>query len=72
MSNLIDQIKIFHALNLQPICEHKRKIWELEIDKYLININKIKESFVKVENIKHIKKRTSRLKRKKRCCILCQ
>lgn len=46
MSERIDQIKLFHFLKLHPISGKELKIWECEIEKYLIDINNIKECFV--------------------------
>lgn len=41
MSGLFQQIKLFKALKLQPTSDEVVKIWEQEIEKYLISANNI-------------------------------
>lgn len=56
MSESISQIQFFHTLKLTPISEIIREKWEREIEKKLIENNKIHESYVRIERIKLIRK----------------
>lgn len=84
MSELkIEQIKFFHALNLQPISNVVLQKWTDKIEKYLIHVNDIKECFVSIQMIDanyEIKIKNSlssaryglrKKKKKKRCCCMC-
>lgn len=46
MSELINQIKLFRSLKLQPVSGKELKIWEREIENNLIDINNIKDCYV--------------------------
>lgn len=67
--SLIEQINLFHFLNLQPLSKKEIIRWEKEVEKYLIDKNKIKECYVVIDRIKtsQIEKReTNSSKRKLR------
>lgn len=83
MNNLIDQIKLFCFLKLRPISEKELRRWECEIEKDLIQTNKIKECYVLINKINdfHIYSffnekqqcgRILRQRKKPRCCKMCE
>lgn len=80
MDKLIDQIKLFHSLNLQPISLGELKIWKFEIEKNLIRTNNIIQYHVKINQItieakgveKQLIERTKRACKQARCCEICE
>lgn len=80
MSELVNQIQLFHALKLNPISRKMKKIWEHEIERNLIITNNIKECYVFI-NTNDMKARinenhsyarmTLRPRKKKNCCLMC-
>lgn len=72
MSKLIEQIQFFHVLKLQPIFNKELERWEREIEKNLIAINNLKESYVLINKINEPCERILRVRRKKRCCKMCE
>lgn len=81
MKDLIEKIKFFHGLKLQPVKQKECKIWEAVIKKKLISEHNVKECYVRIhvltrgeiESLKTVKiVRKSRLRKKKNCCEMCE
>lgn len=73
MSELIQQIKLFHILNLHPLLNGEIEKWKCEIERNLLIENNIHECYIKIErieqsNIQKIEKR----KIKKNYCRMCK
>lgn len=82
MCKLIDQIKFFHALNLNPVAKENRQRWLHALEKNLLKLHKISECYVFIEKLneellficekKSNQRKFQRLRIKKKCCIMCQ
>lgn len=84
MSNLINQVLLFRALNLQPVSSIEIEIWNREIEKNLIKMNEIRESYVEINKtvvnrstvLMNIRKcssgRVLRTRKIKLCCKMCK
>lgn len=68
MSKLIDQIKFFHNLNLQPISKQEIEKWNKAIEENLIIQHGIKDCHVSIYQRISVQKR----KRKKPFCKMCK
>lgn len=62
MSELIEKIKLFHAIKLQPISKKKRRMWDHEIEKNLIFLNNIKECYIKIDRLEMMGKEAGSIK----------